>query len=180
MELKRVVVTGIGAITPLGNTVKDTWNGLTNGVSSADNITHFDASKFKTKFACEVKNYNPLDYFNSKEARKLDSFSQYALIASTEAIKDSSIDLDKIDIDKAGVIWGSGIGGLSTFVEEIYNFAKGDGTPRFSPFFIPKMIANIASSHVSIKFGLKGLNFTTTSACASSAHALVMLLTISV
>jgi 3-oxoacyl-[acyl-carrier-protein] synthase II len=172
MELKRVVVTGIGAITPLGNTVKDSWNGLINGVSGADNITHFDASKFKTKFACEVKNYNAQDYFNRKEARKLDFFSQYALIASTEAIEDSGIDLYKTDLDKAGVIWGSGIGGLSTFVEEIYNFAKGDGTPRFSPFFIPKMIANIASSHISIKFGLKGINFTTTSACASSAHAL--------
>lgn len=173
MELKRVVVTGIGAITPLGNNVEEYWKNLIDGVSGAAPITQFDASKFKTQFACEVKNYDPLNYFDRKEVRKLDLFAQYALISSEEAMNDSAVNLEKVDLDRFGVIWGAGIGGLQTFQEECINFANGDGTPRFSPFFIPKMIADIAPGHISMKYGLRGPNFTTVSACASSTNAII-------
>ncbi len=173
MNLKRVVVTGLGALTPLGHTVKETWDGLINGVSGAENITHFDASKFKTKFACEVKNYDPMDYFDRKEVRKYDPYAQYGLIAASEAMKDSGININKIDLDKAGVIWASGIGGLTTFFKEVSDYTKGNGIPRFSPFFIPKMIADIVAGHISIKYGFRGPNFATVSACASSANSLV-------
>ncbi len=173
MQLRRVVVTGLGALTPLGNSVSEYWNGLINGVSGAGPITKFDASKFKTRFACEVKGFNPEDYFERKEARKLDGFSHYALVVAEQAVKDSGMDLEKINHDRVGVIWGSGIGGLKTFQDEVINFAKGDGTPRFNPFFIPKMIADIASGHISIKYGFRGPNFTTVSACASSTNALI-------
>jgi 3-oxoacyl-[acyl-carrier-protein] synthase II len=173
MELKRVVVTGLGALTPIGNSVPDFWNGLLNGVSGAGPITKFDASKFKTQFACEVKNYNSLDHFDRKEGRKYDLFAQYAMVAADQAIKDAGLDVFPVDPDRVGVIWGSGIGGLITFYQEVSDFARGDGTPRFSPFFIPKMIADIAAGHISIKYGYRGPNFTTTSACASAANALV-------
>jgi 3-oxoacyl-[acyl-carrier-protein] synthase II len=173
MQLKRVVVTGLGALTPLGNSVQEYWNGLINGVSGAGMITKFDASKFKTRFACEVKDYDANNYFDRKEGRKLDVFSQYALVVCEQAIKDSGIDLEKVDHDRVGVIWGSGIGGLKTFQDEVSAFAKGDGTPRFNPFFIPKMIADIASGHISIRYGFRGPNFTTVSACASSTNALI-------
>ncbi len=172
MELKRVVVTSMGAISPLGNTVDELWNGLINGVSSAGEITHFDASNFKTQFACEVKNYDPKKYFDRKEVRKLDLYAQYAMIAAEEAIINSGLDLEKTDLDKAGVIWASGIGGLDTFQQEISAYAKGTGIPRFNPFFIPKMIADIASGHISIKYGFRGPNYATVSACASSANSL--------
>lgn len=172
MELKRVVVTGLGALTPIGNNVQDYWTALINGVSGAAPITHFDASKFKTQFACEVKNFNPEDHFDRKEVRKLDLFSQYALVTVAEAVKDANI-TEAIDHDRIGVIWGSGIGGLKTFQDECFEFAKGDGTPRFNPFFIPKMIADIASGHISITYGFRGPNFTTVSACASSTNALI-------
>lgn len=173
MQLKRVVVTGLGAITPLGNNVNDYWNNLINGVSGAAPITRFDASKFKTRFACEVKGFNPEDYFDKKEARKLDAYSWYGIAASEQAFKDSGLDAEGIDRNEIGVIWGSGIGGLDTFQAETFAFAKGDGTPRFNPFFIPKMIADICSGHISIRFGLRGPNFTTVSACASSTNALI-------
>jgi len=173
MELKRVVVTGIGALTPIGNNVEEYWNGLINGKSGAAPITHFDASKFKTQFACEVKNYDPLDYFDRKEVRKLDLFAQYALVSTEEAMKMAQIDLEKVNRDRFGVIWGAGIGGLKTFQEECLAFGRGDGTPRFNPFFIPKMIADIAPGHISIKYGLRGPNFTTVSACASSTNAII-------
>ncbi len=173
MDLRRVVVTGLGAITPIGNNLNEYWDSLLKGVSGAAPITRFDASKFKTQFACEVKNYDPNNYFDRKEARKIDLYAHFALISSEEAVKDSGLDLTKIDLDKAGVIWGSGIGGIETFFEEVTGFNKGDGTPRFNPFFIPKMIADIAAGHISIKFGFKGPNFTTTSACASSTNALI-------
>jgi 3-oxoacyl-[acyl-carrier-protein] synthase II len=173
MELKRVVVTGIGALTPIGNNVQEYWNALINGVSGADFITRFDASKFKTQFACEVKNFNIEDHLDKKEARKLDPFVHYALVSTDEAMKDSGIDVSQIDVDRAGVIWGSGIGGLRTFLDEVTGFNKGDGTPRFNPFFIPKMIADIAPGHISIKYGLRGPNFTTVSACASSTNAMI-------
>ena len=173
MELKRVVVTGLGAITPLGNNVQEYWNGLINGVSGAAPITQFDASKFKTQFACEVKGYNVEDHFDRKEGRKLDLFSQYAMIATDEAMLDSKIELDKVDLDRFGVIWGSGVGGLKTFQEECTSFIQGDGTPRFNPFFIPKMISDIAPGHISIKYGLRGPNFATVSACASSTNAII-------
>ncbi len=173
MELKRVVVTGLGTINAIGNTVSETWENMIAGVSGAAEITHFDPSNFKTKFACEVKNYDPLKYFKKKDARKLDLFTQYGLIAADEAVKDSKLDLDKIDLDRAGVIWGSGIGGLDTFTQEVKNYVACDFVPKFNPFFIPKMIADIASGHISIKYGFKGPNFTTVSACASSANALV-------
>lgn len=172
MELKRVVVTGLGALTPIGNNVQDYWTALINGVSGAAPITHFDASKFKTQFACEVKNFNPEDHFDRKEARKLDPFSQYALVTVAEAVKDANITQD-LNHDRIGVIWGSGIGGLKTFQDECFEFAKGDGTPRFNPFFIPKMIADIASGHISITYGFRGPNFTTVSACASATNALI-------
>jgi len=173
MELKRVVVTGIGAITPIGNTVPEYWNGLKNGVSGCDLITHFDASKFKTRFACEVKNFNVENFIDRKEARKLDKYAQFALVAADEAIKDSGLEIEKIDLDNAGVIWASGIGGIQTFQEEVGSFVKGDGTPRFSPFFIPKMIADIAAGQISMKYGFRGPNFCTVSACASSSHAII-------
>ncbi len=177
MELKRVVITGLGAITPLGNNVNESWEKLINGVSGSDLITRFDTEKFKTKFACEVKNYDVKDHFDRKEARKLDLYAQYALIAAEEAVKDANFDLATLDLDKAGVIWSSGIGGLQTFYEEIAGFVKGDFTPRFSPFFIPKMISDIASGHISIKYGFRGPNFSTVSACASSTNALIDALT---
>lgn len=173
METRRVVITGLGAITPIGNSVSDYWNNLLKGVSGAARITHFDPEKFKTQFACEVKNFNEEDYFDRKEARKLDLYAKYGLAAAQQAMEDSGIDTSKIDVDMAGVIWGSGIGGINTFMEECMNFASGDGTPRFNPFFIPKMISDIASGHISIKYGLRGPNYTTVSACASSTHALI-------
>lgn len=173
MELKRVVVTGLGALTPIGNNVQEFWNGLKNGVSGIDWITLFDASKFKTKFACEVKNFKVEDYIDRKEARKLDRYAQFALVAADEAVKDSGLDLEKIDKDSVGVIWSSGIGGIQTFQEEVKAFYAGDGTPRFSPFFIPKMIADIAAGHISMKYGFRGPNFCAVSACASSSHAII-------
>ncbi|MFD3000811.1 beta-ketoacyl-ACP synthase II [Pontibacter toksunensis] len=173
MELKRVVVTGLGALTPLGNTVSEYWNGLKNGVSGAAPITRFDASKFKTQFACEVKGYEPENYFDRKEARKMDYFSQFAMIVADEAVKDARLIEDNVDLDRIGVIWGSGIGGLRTFQEECVNFANGDGTPRFNPFFIPKMIVDISAGHISIKHGFRGPNFVTVSACASATNALI-------
>lgn len=172
MELKRVVVTGIGALTPIGSTAPEYFASLIKGVSGAAPITRFDASKFKTRFACEVKNFNPEDHFEKKEARKIDQYTQFALVAVAEAMKDSSIDPQSIDLDRAGVIWGSGIGGLKTFQDECQGFFGGDGTPRFNPFFIPKMIADIASGHISIHYGFRGPNFTTVSACASSTNAI--------
>ncbi len=172
-SLKRVVVTGLGALTPVGNTVEEYWNSLVNGVSGAAPISYFDTTLFKTQFACEVKGYNPDQHFEKKEHRKLDLFSQYALVSSTEAIKDSKLNLEAINLDRCGVIWGSGIGGLNTFFEEVTEFTKGDGTPRFNPFFIPKMISDIASGHISMRFNFRGPNFTTVSACASSTNALI-------
>lgn len=173
MSLRRVVVTGLGAITPLGNTVAEYWQNLLNGVSGAAPITRFDASKFKTQFACEVKNFDVSLYFDRKEARKQDIYSHYAIAAADEALKDSGIDLQQVDLDRFGVIWGSGIGGVETFYKECADFARGDGTPRFNPFFIPKMIANIAGGQISIRHGLRGPNFTTVSACASSSNAII-------
>jgi len=173
MELKRVVVTGLGALTPIGNTVSEYWDSLVNGVSGAAPITHFDASKFKTRFACEVKNFDAEEFLGKKEARKLDPFVHYALASTEEAVKDAELDFDKLDTNRIGVIWGSGIGGLKTFQEEVINFAHGDGTPRFNPFFIPRMILDIAPGHISIKYGLHGPNFSTVSACASSTNALI-------
>ncbi len=172
MELKRVVVTGIGAITPIGNTVSEYWESLLNGVSGAAEITHFDTSKFKTKFACELKGYDEKDYFDRKEARKMDRYAKLGIIAASEAVEDAGISKAEIDHDRVGVIWAAGIGGLDTFQQEITGFATGDGTPRFNPFFIPKMIADIAAGQISIKYGFRGPNFATVSACASSANAL--------
>jgi 3-oxoacyl-[acyl-carrier-protein] synthase II len=173
MTLKRVVVTGIGALTPLGNSLQDFWNGLINGVSGANIITQFDASKFKTRFACELKNFDPLNYLDKKEARKLDRFTQTALAASDEAVKDAGISSENINPDRIGVVFASGIGGLITFQEEVTNFAKGDGTPRFNPFFIPKMILDIAAGHISMRHGFRGPNFSVVSACASSTNAIM-------
>jgi 3-oxoacyl-[acyl-carrier-protein] synthase II len=173
MELKRVVVTGLGALTPIGNTVPEFWDSLINGVSGAGPITHYDTEKFRTKFACEVKNFNPEDFLEKKEARKLDPFVHYAIAASDEAIKDARLDFPNLDTNRIGVIWGSGIGGLKTFTDEVTNFANGDGSPRFNPFFIPKMILDIAPGHISIRHGLRGPNFSTVSACASSTNALI-------
>ncbi len=173
MELKRVVVTGLGAITPLGNNLAEYWNSLKNGVSGAAPITRFDAVKHKTKFACEVKGYNALDHFERKETKKLDLFTQFALIAAKEAILDANIDLEATDLYRAGVIWGSGIGGLDTISQEITSYVKGNFVPRFSPFFVPKMISDIAAGQISMKFGLKGPNFATVSACASSTNAII-------
>lgn len=173
MSLKRVVVTGLGALTPIGNNVSDYWNSLIHGVSGAGPITRFDTEKFKTKFACEVKNFNPEDFMDKKEARKLDPFVHYALASTHEAVVDSGMDFSTLDTNRIGVIWGSGIGGLKTFLDELSNFAKGDGTPRFNPFFIPKMIIDICPGHISIKYGLRGPNFSTVSACASSTNALI-------
>jgi 3-oxoacyl-[acyl-carrier-protein] synthase II len=172
-NLKRVVVTGMGALTPIGNTLETYWNALIAGKSGAGMITRFDAEKFKTRFACELKDYDATTYFDRKEARKLDPFAQYAMIAADEAIVNSGLDLEKIDKYRTGVIWGAGIGGLETFQNEILEHAKGDGTPRFNPFFIPKMIADIAPGHISIKHGFIGPNYTTVSACASSANAII-------
>ena len=172
MSRRRVVVTGIGALTPIGNGVSEFWKSLISGVSGAANITYFDASKFKTKFACEIKGYNPEDYFERKEARKMDRFAQYALVSVDEAIKDSGLNVDSLNKNKSGVIWGSGIGGLKTFQDEVLSFGDGNGTPRFNPFFIPKMISDIAPGMISIKYGFRGPNFATVSACASSANAI--------
>ena len=173
MQLKRVVVTGLGALTPIGNNIEEYWSALVNGVSGAAPITHFDATKFKTRFACEVKNFTVTDFMNRKDARKMDKFTQYAMVASDEAIADSGLDLDTINKLRVGVIWGAGIGGLETFQNEVLNFASGDGTPKFNPFFIPKMIADIAPGNISIKNGFMGPNYTTVSACASSANAMI-------
>ncbi len=173
MNGRRVVVTGLGALTPIGNNLEEYWKGLSNGVSGAAPITRFDAEKFRTKFACEVKNYDPLNHFDRKDVRKMDPFTQYALIVSEEAIKHSGINLDTIDKDRVGVIWGAGIGGLKTFQDEVTSFAQGDGTPRFNPFFIPKMIADIAAGYISITYGFRGPNFVTVSACASATNALI-------
>lgn len=173
MEIKRVVVTGLGALTPIGNNIEDFWNGLVNGVSGAAPITYFDTAKFKTRFACELKNFDITQFFDRKEARKMDRFTQYAMVAADEAIVDSKLDLEKVDKDRVGVIWGAGIGGLETFQNEVLNFAEGDGTPRFNPFFIPKMIADIAPGQISIRYGFRGPNFATVSACASSSNAII-------
>lgn len=173
MNQKRVVITGLGTINPLGHNVPEFWDNLVKGVSGAGPITRFDASNFRTQFACEVKNYEPTEYFDKKEVRKMDLYTQFGLIAAREAIKDSALDLEQENKKRIGVIWGAGIGGLQTFYEECATFALGDGTPRFNPFFIPKMIANMAGGTISIEFGLKGPNYATVSACASSAHALV-------
>jgi len=173
MDLKRVVVTGLGALTPLGNTVAEYWQGLADGVNGCDFIKQFDASKFKTRFACEVKDFDPTLYLDRKEARKIDRFTQFALIASDEAVKDAGINKDNVDVDRVGVIFASGIGGLITFQEEVVNFASGDGTPRFNPFFIPKMILDIAAGQISIRHGFRGPNYAVVSACASSTNALI-------
>ncbi|MGZ5190549.1 MAG: beta-ketoacyl-[acyl-carrier-protein] synthase family protein, partial [Flavisolibacter sp.] len=173
MQLKRVVVTGMGALTPLGNSITEYWNNLRNGVSGCDFITNFDASKFKTRFACEIKNFDPVALLDRKEARKLDRFTQTAIIASDQCVKDAGIDQDNVNVDRVGVVFASGIGGLITFQEEVTAFAKGDGTPRFNPFFIPKMIGDIAAGVISIKYGFRGPNFGTVSACASSTNAII-------
>lgn len=173
LPLKRVVVTGLGALTPLGNTVPEYWDGLINGVSGADFIKQFDVTKFKTKFACELKNFDPLNYLDRKEARKLDRFSQLAVISADEAVQHARLTEDGIDKDRVGVIWASGIGGMITFIEEMTAFNAGDGTPRFNPFFIPKLILDIAAGHISMKYGFRGPNFATVSACASSTNALI-------
>jgi len=173
MQLRRVVVTGLGAITPLGNDVNSFFHGLRTGVSGAGLITHFDTEKFKVKFACEVKNFNTEDFFDRKEARKMDPFTQYAMVAADEAIAHSGILQQTYNPDRIGVVWGAGIGGLTTFFAEIVDYARGDGTPRFSPFFIPKMIVDIAPGYISIKHGFRGPNYCTVSACASSTHALI-------
>jgi 3-oxoacyl-[acyl-carrier-protein] synthase II len=173
MELKRVVVTGLGAITPLGKSVPEYWDGLINGVSGADNITQFDTSKFKTKFACEVKDFEPTNYLEKKEARKIDRFTQFALIASDEAVKDAGISKENVNVDRVGVIFASGIGGLITFQDDVMEFARGDGTPRFNPFFIPKMILDIAAGQISMRHGFRGPNYAVVSACASSTNAII-------
>src|SRR5688572_581797 len=173
MQQRRVVVTGLGAVAPLGNSVPEFWSNLISGKSGAAPITKFDTTKFKTKFACEVKNFNPLNYFEKQDVRKIDPFTQYALVSSDEALKDSKLDLDKIDKTRVGVIWGSGNGGFYTFQQEVMEFAKGDGTPRFNPYFIPKVIVDIASGWISIKYGFMGLNFITVSACATSTTAII-------
>ncbi|MBN2598866.1 beta-ketoacyl-ACP synthase II [Labilibaculum sp.] len=173
MEFRRVVVTGLGTINPIGNSIAEYWDNLENGVGGSGMITHFDASKFKTQFACEVKNFEPNDHFDRKEVRKLDLYAQYALVAAKQAIEDSNLDLESEDLTKAGVIWGSGIGGIKTFLDEVTGYANGDGTPRFSPFFIPKMISDIAAGHISMKYGFQGPNYGTVSACASASHAMI-------
>ena len=173
MDLKRVVVTGLGALTPLGKTVAEYWNGLENGVSGCDHIKQFDVAKFKTRFACEVKDFEPTNYFERKEARKMDRYCQFALIASDEAVKDAGISKNNVNPDRVGVIFASGIGGLITFQEEVINFALGDGTPRFNPFFIPKMILDIAAGQISMRHGFRGPNYAVVSACASSTNAII-------
>jgi len=172
MNLRRVVVTGVGALTPIGNTLREYWDGLAAGRSGAASITRFDASKFKTRFACEVKNLNMDNFIERKEARKMDLFTQFAMVACEEALKDSGIELSTQNPDRVGVIWGSGIGGLITFQEEVKSFAKGDGTPRFNPFFIPKMIPDLSAGHIAIKYGFRGPNYATVSACASSSNSI--------
>ena len=173
MKPRRVVITGLGALTPLGNTLPAYWEGLLSGTSGAAPITHFDSSKFKTQFACEIKDFDPLNFMDRKEARKCDRFAQYALVSTDEAITDAGLDFEKEDKDRIGVIWGAGIGGLETFQNEVLNFAKEEGSPRFNPFFIPKMISDIAPGLISIKHGLRGPNFATVSACASSSNAMI-------
>lgn len=173
MALKRVVVTGLGALTPLGKTVDEYWQGLTDGVSGCDYIRQFDVTKFKTRFACEVKDFEPTNYFDKKESRKMDRYCQFALVASDEAVKDAGITKENVNPDRVGVIFGSGIGGLITFQEEVINFAAGDGTPRFNPFFIPKMILDIAAGQISMRYGFRGPNFAVVSACASSTNAII-------
>jgi len=173
MELKRVVVTGMGALTPLGNNVNDFWDQLVNGVSGADMITLFNASKFKTRFACEIKGFEPTNFLDRKESRKIDRFAQIALVASDQAVMDAGISKGNVDTNRVGVVFASGIGGLITFQEEVMNFAKGDGTPRFNPFFIPKMILDIAAGHISMRHGFRGPNFAVVSACASSTNAIM-------
>jgi len=173
MQLKRVVVTGLGALTPIGNNITEYWRGLVDGVSGSDWITRFDASRFKTRFACEVKNFDPSAFFERKEIKKYDLFTQFALVAASEAIQHSELNLEQTDLERTGVIWASGIGGFTTVFEEMKNFFEGDGTPRFNPFFIPKIISDIAAGQISIKFGLKGPNYATVSACASSSNAII-------
>jgi len=173
MKLRRVVITGLGALTPLGNTAPEFWSGLVNGVSGAGPITHFDTSKFKTKFACELKNFDPANFYDRKEVRKFDPFTLYGMVCADEAVKDSGINTANVDADRIGVIWASGIGGMTTIFDEISGFNAGDGTPRFSPLMIPKMIADIAAGQISIRYGFRGPNFATVSACASSANALI-------
>lgn len=173
MELKRVVVTGLGALTPIGNNVPDYWDALLAGVSGADFIKSFDTTKFKTKFACEVKNFSAENIFGKKEARKMDPFVHYAMVSTNEAVRDAGLDFSALDTNRIGVIWGAGIGGLKTFLDEVSSFARGDGTPRYNPYFIPKMILDIAPGHISIKYGLRGPNFSTVSACASGTNALI-------
>ena len=173
MALKRVVVTGLGALTPIGNNLEDFWSGLIAGKSGSAPVTYFDTEKFKTKFACELKGFDPLEFLDRKQQRKMDRFTQYGMVSTDEAILDSGIDLEKVDKLRVGVIWGSGIGGLETFQNEVLNYAQGDGTPRYNPFFIPKMIADITPGYISIKYGFMGPNYTTVSACASSANAMV-------
>ena len=173
MKSRRVVVTGIGALTPIGNNLQDYWKSLVDGVSGAAPITNFDPSNFKTQFACELKDFEVTDFLHKKAARKMDPFCQYAMVVADEAINDSLLNIEDIDIDRAGVIWGSGIGGMKTFQQEASDFAKGSGTPRYSPFFIPKLISDIPAGHISIKYGFRGPNFTTVSACASSTNALI-------
>ncbi|MGB0836649.1 MAG: beta-ketoacyl-ACP synthase II [Flavobacteriaceae bacterium] len=172
MKLKRVVVTGLGALTPIGNNLEEYWNALVSGVSGAAPITHFDATKFKTRFACEVKDFKVTDHIDRKEARKMDKFTQYAMVAADEAVLDAKLDFSQLDLDRIGVIWGAGVGGLETFQKEVQAYDEEKG-PRFNPFFIPKMIPDIAPGYISIKYGLRGPNFTTVSACASSANAII-------
>jgi len=171
--MRRVVVTGMGALTPIGNNLQDYWKGLVDGVSGAAMITHFDTTKYKTKFACEIKNYDPANHFDRKESRKMDRYTQYAHVAADEAVRDAGLDPEATDKDRSGVIWASGIGGIETFLEEVKGFVMGDGTPRFSPFFIPKMISDIAAGMISIKYGFRGPNFATVSACSSSTNAII-------
>lgn len=173
MQGRRVVVTGLGALTPIGNNVSAYWQGLSQGVSGSDWITHFDTEKFKTKFACEVKGFDPNDYFDRKEVRKMDRFVHYLMVAADEAIRDASFNMDKVDRNRFGVVVGSGIGGINIFFEEVMNFARGDGTPRINPFFIPKMIIDIGAGHISIKYGLKGPNYSSVSACATSSNCII-------
>ncbi len=170
--MKRVVVTGLGALTPIGNSLQEYLNGLKNGVSGADQITHFDTNHFKTQFACEVKNFNPQDFLDRREARRIDPFTQYALVSTDEAVKDAGLDLEQLDLDRIGVIFGSGIGGLASLEKEVMDHARGSGVPRYNPFMIPKMIGDIAAGHISIKYGFRGINYATVSACASSSHAI--------
>lgn len=173
MQLKRVVITGIGALTPIGNTAQQYWDGLRNGVSGAAPITRFDASKFKTRFACEVKDFDVFNFIDKKEARRMDPYTQYAMVTSEEAVKDSGLDVAMVNKDRIGVIFGTGIGGLTSFFHEVVAYAQGDGTPRFNPFFIPMMIADIAAGHISMKYGFRGPNYATVSACATSNHSLI-------